>query len=317
MLHAAQTAYLAFLRIRGGTGSTMKIPLFTHILFALCVANCFLFRNGGPLPLVLLLVLGFCEIAVSAASVKNRRSRTPGDIGAALFGFIAVWQFVCGLNLADPILFPPPAAVFQVFWTQRAVMALGVLSSLNLLALGFLLALPLGALAGMAAGLVPRLRGAVLPVARVLAPISPIIYAPYLVAIMPSFRAAAAAVIFIGIFLPALLSMSERAAHLDPALLEKAKLLRLSRAETVLKVAVPYLFPGMLGSLRQSFSSSFMLLTMAEMLGSHTGMGYFIRKFADYADYTKVAAGILLVAAVVTVLNKLLDLVQGKLVRWR
>lgn len=292
-------------------------PLLAHVLFLLCVLLCLTGARGGKhSPVMFLAALCLIEAAVAVSCVRGKNARAAGDVGALLFLFFAVWQTVTHFGWADPILFPTPEAVFAVFWTQRAEMAAGVLSSMGLLAVGFLLALPLGSVAGMAVGRSPRLRGAVLPAVRVLTPVSPIIYAPYLVAVMPSFRAAAAAVIFIGIFLPTLLSMSERAAHLDQTLLDTAQMLRLSRRETIFEVVVPYLFPSMLMSLRQSFSTSFMLLTMAEMLGSRTGMGYFIRKFADYADYTKVAAGILLVAAVITVLNRLLDRLSTRLVRW-
>ena len=287
------------------------------MLFLLCVLLCLTgVRGGKHSPVMFLAALCLIEAAVAVSCVRGKNARAAGDVGALLFLFFAVWQTVTHFGWVNSILFPTPEAVFAVFWTQRAEMAAGVLSSMGLLAVGFLLALPLGSVAGMAVGRSPRLRGAVLPAVRVLTPVSPIIYAPYLVAVMPSFRAAAAAVIFIGIFLPTLLSMSERAAHLDQTLLDTAQMLRLSRRETIFEVVVPYLFPSMLMSLRQSFSTSFMLLTMAEMLGSRTGMGYFIRKFADYADYTKVAAGILLVAAVITVLNRLLDRLSTRLVRW-
>ena len=292
-------------------------PILAHVLFLLCVLLCLTGARGGKhSPVMFLAALCLIEAAVAVSCVRGKNARAAGDVGALLFLFFAVWQTVTHFGWVNPILFPTPEAVFAVFWTQRAEMAAGVLSSMGLLAVGFLLALPLGSVAGMAVGRSPRLRGAVLPAVRVLTPVSPIIYAPYLVAVMPSFRAAAAAVIFIGIFLPTLLSMSERAAHLDQTLLDTAQMLRLSRRETIFEVVVPYLFPSMLMSLRQSFSTSFMLLTMAEMLGSRTGMGYFIRKFADYADYTKVAAGILLVAAVITVLNRLLDRLSTRLVRW-
>lgn len=61
------------------------------------------------------------------------------------------------------------------------------------------------------------------PVGRVMAPIPAIIYAPYLIALMPSFRSASAMVLVIGIFWPAFLQMANRVDSLDRrvSLLEK------------------------------------------------------------------------------------------------
>ena len=73
---------------------------------------------------------------------------------------------------------------------------------------------------------------------------------------------------------------------------------------------------SILTGLRGSLSSAFMLLTLAEMMGAHSGLGYFIRNFADYANYTNVLAGILLVALVITLLNRAVTALETRLVRW-
>lgn len=52
------------------------------------------------------------------------------------------------------------------------------------------------------------------------------------------------------------------------------------------------------------------------MMGAHSGLGYFIRNFADYANYTNVLAGILLVALVITLLNRAVTALETRLVRW-
>ena len=220
------------------------------------------------------------------------------------------------LGQAHPILVPTPEAVFQVFWDQRQLMLRGIGSSLSLLAIGFSIALPLGALLGMLAGWSPRLRGFLVPIARVLSPVPAIIYAPYLIALMPSFRSASALVIILGIFWPTFLQTVGRTAGLDPHILDSARVLCLSDREMVFQIFLPALLPGLISGLRVSLSTSFMLLTLAEMMGATSGLGYFIKNFADYANYTNVIAGILLVALVVTALNVLVTLLERKAIRW-
>ena len=53
------------------------------------------------------------------------------------------------------------------------------------------------------------------------------------------------------------------------------------------------------------------------MLGASAGLGYFVKKFSDYADYTRVIAGIILIAIVVTILNILVMKLQKKVIKWK
>ena len=64
-------------------------------------------------------------------------------------------------------------------------------------------------------------------------------------------------------------------------------------------------------------STSFLLLTMAEMMGASSGLGYFIKNYSDYANYTNVIAGIILIGIVITLLNHCLERAEKKFIRWK
>lgn len=292
--------------------------VLVHLLFVLLMVQVALpGKNETASPLLFLCAAALAELICLWHIVRRKNARAAGDIGAALFLLFNVWElWATVLGQAHPILVPTPEAVFQVFWDQRQLMLRGIGSSLSLLAIGFSIALPLGALLGMLAGWSPRLRGFLVPIARVLSPVPAIIYAPYLIALMPSFRSASALVIILGIFWPTFLQTVGRTAGLDPHILDSARVLCLSDREMVFQIFLPALLPGLISGLRVSLSTSFMLLTLAEMMGATSGLGYFIKNFADYANYTNVIAGILLVALVVTALNGLVTLLERKAVRW-
>ena len=59
-----------------------------------------------------------------------------------------------------------------------------------------------------------------------------------------------------------------------------------------------------------------MVLTAAEMIGARSGLGWFVKYYSDYADYTRVVAGIIIIGIVVTVLNIVIKFLEQKLVRW-
>ena len=75
--------------------------------------------------------------------------------------------------------------------------------------------------------------------------------------------------------------------------------------------------PGVVSGLRVSLTSSFMILVIAEMMGATAGLGYFIKNYADFANYTNVIAGIILVGIVVTLLNQLITLIQKYCIHWQ
>ena len=63
--------------------------------------------------------------------------------------------------------------------------------------------------------------------------------------------------------------------------------------------------------------TSFMLLSFAEMMGADSGLGFYIRYFADYGNYSKVIAGIILTATVILLLNRFLAFIEEIAVPWR
>ena len=238
-----------------------------HLLFAaLVVLIIFPGRRETASPLWFLL----CVVVIEGAAIcltRHGKHRASCDIASILLLLFIIWE-LCStvLDLAHQILIPTPEAVFAVFPAQWRLMLRGVVSSLSLLAIGFVIALPLGTLMGALTGWVPRLREVAVPIARVMAPIPAIIYAPYLVALMPSFRAASALVLVLGIFWPTFLQTVNRVVGIDKVLLDSARSMALSDSEMIFQVFLPWLIPGVLSSLRVSLSTSFMLLTLACLL---------------------------------------------------
>ena len=240
------------------------------------------------------------------------------DILSLLYGVLIFWEIMTTkLDLAHQVLVPPPEAVFQAFYTQRALMLKGIFSSLELLFLGMVLGLSLGMGLGMLVGWVPRAKAMFFPVARVISPIPPIIYTPYIVALMPTFRSASVVVVVLGIFWPTFMNTILRVTSMEEKLLDSSRALCPSTWTMISKILFPYVWPGVIRNLRVMLSTSFLILTMAEMMGASSGMGYFIKNYSDYANYTNVVAGIILVGIVVTVLNQGIGFWENKLIKWR
>lgn len=248
----------------------------------------------------------------------GRPARNRGDLMVLIWGFLLLWEVMTTkLDKMHRVLFPLPENVFNVFATQYGVLIGNVLSSMQLLAIGFTSGIVCGLFLGLIVGWHPRLKDTFFPVAQVLTPITPIIYAPYLIAIMPTFRSASALVIFCGIFWPTFLNMIIRVQSIEPKILDSARALDVKGFAMLRFVLLPYVLPSVVSGLKVTLTTSMMMLTFAEMMGATSGMGYYIINYAHYANYTNVVAGIILVGFVVTILNRLVDAVQRRAIRWR
>ena len=257
-------------------------------------------------------------IAVEAALLANWKKKAAIDIGIIVFAALILWEYITAkVGVKDAMLYPAPENVFNIFVTDYEKILEGVGSSLRLMGLAFALALFFGVGLGLIVGLSDRLSSTVMPIVRVISPIPPIIYSPYAVALLPSFRAASIFVITMTIFWSIFMNMVLSVRQIDRKIMDSARTLNLNQSSMILHVLLPYSLPGIINSVSVSVSTSFLVLTAAEMIGATSGLGWYIKYNADFANFTKVIAGIFVIGVVVTVLNALISLVKRLLIRWR
>lgn len=293
----------------------IRVEIFWVILVALIL---FLPNKGSQITssLPFLVVALIVELLYLLQYIRTR-SKSAGDITMVVLLLLIAWEAVTKLGLAHPVLLPSPENVFYVFQKYWYDMVISFFSSMKLLVIGIGLAMLVGILGGLFVGYVKRLRETILPIARVMSTIPPLVYTPYVVALMPSFYLASIFVIFSAVFWPSFMSMIARVGNIDKKIIESAKVMDFSTFGMIFRVILPYSLPDVIGRLSTSLTAAMLCLTGAEMLGASSGLGYFVKKYSDYADYTKVIAGIILIAIVTTVLNILVMQLEKKVIKWK
>jgi len=53
------------------------------------------------------------------------------------------------------------------------------------------------------------------------------------------------------------------------------------------------------------------------MIGSKAGMGYYVRYYSDFGDYTRTVVGIIVIGVVITAIMYGFNRLQRHLLRWR
>ncbi|MDR0685371.1 MAG: ABC transporter permease subunit [Spirochaetaceae bacterium] len=247
----------------------------------------------------------------------NKNPEAARDVASIVLLFLLVWDAaVTKADLLPFVFVPAPENVFHVFTSDYKMILSGFVRSLFLLLTGFVASIIAGVGLGIAVGWIPRLRNAVLPIAKVISSVPALIYSSYLVVMMPTFTIASIFVIFCGTFWILFMNMIQRVGTIDQRIINTAKILNVKTGTMLFKIILPYSLPHILNDMTTILSISVMTLTVAEMIGAERGMGFYVRRSLDYGNYTQSIAGIIFIALVITALNAALALLRKKLIKW-
>ncbi|MBO7088584.1 MAG: ABC transporter permease subunit, partial [Lentisphaeria bacterium] len=256
-------------------------------------------------------------VRVLLAWKKERRTAIV-DVAVVLESFLLLWQLTTSNRaLLDPVLFPTPEAVLRLFFRELKDMLHGMFSSLYLLGVAYALSLATAIPGGLVVGSSPRLRNAAEPFSKVLSAIPPIVYIPYAIALLPSFKAASIFVIWSGAFWPVFVSTIAGIVNIPETLLDSARMLHLGKRTFILRILLPGAMPSILTGASLGLVFSFLLLTAAELIGATEGLGWYVKNFSDFADYARVVVGIIFIGIVITAVSAAVKRIEKRILRYK
>jgi NitT/TauT family transport system permease protein len=239
--------------------------------------------------------------------------------GTAIIIFLAVFGYELLTDITkrlDPLLFPGLSKILPALWEQFGNLNMSLLSSLKLLVPAYSLALVLGVLIGLIVGWSEPLRRNLTPIFRGLSPIPPTMYIPYTIAVLPTFWSASVFIILLGCFWPILTGTIHGVAIIEQRHIDNARMLNLKGIKFLRKVVLPAATPSIFSGAGISLVFAFILLMVAEMFGSTSGLGYFIQQQADFSEYAKVLAGLLYMSVFIILVMVIFDLIQRRALHW-
>ncbi|MDY0222889.1 MAG: ABC transporter permease [Desulfobacterium sp.] len=246
------------------------------------------------------------------------KKRSAGDITVIVFIFVMFCELMTTkLNLMEHLLFPVPGKVVAVFINELPEFGRCLLSSLQLLGAGYTLALVTAIPLALVIGWRKRLFAAVNPMTKVLGPIPPIVYIPYAIVILPTFKCSSIFIIFVGAFWPIFINTVNGTFNIEKQIIDSAKVLNVNERTMLFEIILPGIMPSVISGATLGLVFSFILLTAAEMIGASSGLGWYVKYFSDFADYPKVVAGIIFIGIVVTAITYFFELFEKRLLNWR
>ena len=296
----------------------------THLLFLLAIGVQFLPDHTGitdpdtPWLIGFLLIAEGLTLALTPVFKKKESLNLFLDVIGFVYGFLLVWTLLTAkLSLLPAALFPPFGKVLAQFAEDAPKILVNIRSSVGIILQGFILALVTAIPLGLFLGWNARLGSAAVYLSKFFSSIPPIVYIPYGIALLPSFRSVSVFVIFLASFWPVFAGTMSGVLNVDSRILDSARVLGVSRPTMLSRVILPASLPQIFLGCNQGLSVSFILLTSAEMIGARDGMGYYVKYYSDFGDYTRTIAGLLVIGIVVIAVTFLIGRVQGYLLRWK
>lgn len=226
------------------------------------------------------------------------------------------WLATDVFGILDPFLYAGPSKLVPAFVEYHPKLFEGFWSSMKLLAPAYFMALCLGIGFGVLIGLVKPLRNNLTPYINATSAVPVTLLTPFAIHSFATFGGASIFIIFLGAFWPILGTTVAGVVTIDKRYLENAATLEIRGMRKMFRIVLPAAAPTILAGCSISLKFSFILLTVSEMFGATSGMGYFVQYFSDFARFDLVLVGFLFMALVLVVIMYLFDLFKNRVLAW-
>jgi len=231
---------------------------------------------------------------------------------------VGIWEGVGQLGWIRTTLLPLPSAIAEVLFELMKSGELFVNLGISILrvAEGFIIGATLGVLVGVQVALVKKLRIAVSLIFGVLRPIPVIAWIPVLILWMGIDEGSKITVIAIGSFWTIFVNVVEGIKNVDKKYLEVATILVKDRNTLLLKVILPAALPSIFTGVRVGIDVAWRSVVAAELIAASSGIGYMIMYARELSQIDVVLVGVFSIGCTGIVIDKLLRLLENRLLSW-
>ncbi len=125
------------------------------------------------------------------------------------------------------------------------------------------------------------------------------------------------ALVALGVLFPLYLNTFSGIRGVDGRLAEVARVLRLSRTETVTQIVLPGALAQTLVGLRQSLGVAWLALIVAEQINADAGLGYMINNAREFLRTDVVVVGLIVYAILGLLTDAVVRLLERRALSWR
>jgi NitT/TauT family transport system permease protein len=232
---------------------------------------------------------------------------------------LLVWQIAAQSGVIDERFFPAPTKIFATFLSLVDDGSLWANTSATLLRLfwGTLIGSIPALLLGVATGLSRPLRAVFDPLIAATYPVPKSAIFPLLLLICGLGEASKIAMVAIGVFYPVLINTATGVLEINKIYLDVGRNFRANRWQVFRTIALPGAVPHIMSGVKLGLGLGLMLIAIAEMIGSKSGLGYMIWDAWELLSVEQMYVGLLVIAFLGYGMSLLLTELERKLVPWK
>ena len=229
---------------------------------------------------------------------------------------LLVWQLACvGFSIPNFIL-PRPSVVAQAFVTQFNPIMENSWDTLLRTIVGFVLAVVLGALLGIAIGSSRLVYRGLYPVLIGFNSVPKVAVVPVFVIWFGTGTVPAILTAFLVSFFPIAVNVATGLATVEPELLDVLRSLGARKRQILIKVGLPRSLPYFFASLKIAITLAFVGTIISETVASSSGIGYLMMAATANFDTPLVFAGLFVIAALGIVMYAIFAAVEQRMTFW-
>jgi NitT/TauT family transport system permease protein len=232
---------------------------------------------------------------------------------------LSAWEVLPRLGAINALLLPPLSQVLTtlVELLGRASVQEAVAVTALEVIVAFVIAVPLGALAGIVIAENDYLNEIFKPMLFYVFSIPKSIFLPMFILVFGiGFQQKVAYAAFTTGFV-VLMSATAAVESVKPDHILVARSYGASQAQILWRVYVPSMLPFLLETLRISMIFNFTGVMIAEMYASRTGIGHLISNWGENFQLPQLFAGVILLAAVAITFNETVRFLENRVSAWR
>jgi NitT/TauT family transport system permease protein len=229
---------------------------------------------------------------------------------------LVVWQGASALIKSSALTLPAPTVVLQSIIAHYDVILSNALQTLVTSLIGFLAAVVVGLLLGLAVGASVTVYKGLYPLLIAFNAVPKVALVPILVLWFGIGSAPATLLAFSLAVFPIVVNVATGLATIDPEMEDVMRSLGASRLEILTKVGIPRMTPYLFASLKISITLAFVGSVLSETVASNDGIGFLMQTASSRFDVPLVFAGLIAIAAMAVLAYAVCVLIEMRFTRW-
>ena len=241
-------------------------------------------------------------------------------IGSLAFGvlFLLAWQFLPPALGVPSFIIPTVTDLVREFgrMVQRENLAVHILSTATIATIGFVIGSLLGAAMGYVLGMSVFIEKVLSPYILGLQIAPKVAFAPLFIMWLGYNAWPKLLVTILVVFFPILVNVLQSMKTVDRDLINLARAYSMSRMQIFWKIEVPASMPALMAGLRIGATLAVIGVTVCELVGGNTGLGYLITFGEGQANTAMVFNAIVLLTLIGIVLYGVVAMIEARVLHY-